>query len=832
MSLSPGVAASPGNTSSQAEQQKRKVDDEVQPTESKRQRIVGGFIDEDDDDQEYEDIIDRLGGASPDEYVDLESQLDTHGSESQPITQTSARFPQPESGYPSQDSLHSSFMKDTFHSDSDNFLPARLSMPTEQPRLRGICIKTCSGKSHHIPVRKAREPIPYERLVAGRSTTAPGRATKSYYGIEIHKLMDEAANDAKKAASRRQVEPSSAVVQPSIEAADMSLKSRKSTSTMWTEKYRARKFTDLIGDERTHRSVLRWLKGWDPIVFPNLAKSRHNQKKNQLGAADEQRQHRKVLLLCGPPGLGKTTLAHVCARQAGYEVLEINASDERSKDVVKNRIRDSLGTENVKGANIDIGDSKRRKPGRPICVVIDEVDGVVSGSSGGGEGGFMKALIDLVLLDQKNAERHSSDQQAKGGRKKKKGDNFRFLRPLILVCNDVYHPSLRPLRASSVAEMVHVRQAPLENVVQRVKHIFTKEGIRCDNDGARRLCEASWGVPGRRQQRVGSKNSGTGEGDIRSVLVDAEWVAHKLRNEGSSSPAKLTKNWLEQKVLNNSGSSFFKGLGRGGVREIVDRVFTEGAGFPETPPGIDEGGLDGGYESKVSVGVGDTKKRNASNKLREMVDSSGEHDRCICECFSAYPIQAFQDDTVLSKPNAAYDWLQFHDAISTKVFSAQDWDLGGYLSQSVLAFHQLFASANGKNSVPTKEEEEEDDEEHPFSGLRADYAAFEAHKQNHAILTSFQSSFSPPLIRLFRSMECVATELVPSMVHILSPDVKPVVIRGSGEQGNVASVRKESERALVKMAVRAMIGMGLTFEKVRVESDGSYGGGWAYRMEP
>ena len=31
----------------------------------------------------------------------------------------------------------------------------------------------------------------------------------------------------------------------------------------------------------------------------------------------------------GPPGLGKTTLAHVVANHAGYNVVEINASDDR-----------------------------------------------------------------------------------------------------------------------------------------------------------------------------------------------------------------------------------------------------------------------------------------------------------------------------------------------------------------------------------------------------------------------------------------------------------------------------------------------------------------------
>ena len=37
------------------------------------------------------------------------------------------------------------------------------------------------------------------------------------------------------------------------------------------------------------------------------------------------------MLLSGPPGIGKTSSAHVVAKEAGYEVIEFNASDVRSK---------------------------------------------------------------------------------------------------------------------------------------------------------------------------------------------------------------------------------------------------------------------------------------------------------------------------------------------------------------------------------------------------------------------------------------------------------------------------------------------------------------------
>lgn len=709
-----------------------------------------------------------------------------------------------------------------------------------EPQLyqRIIRARTSADKSFVLRRKIPRAPIPYEELVSGRSATVRGKATRSYYGIDIHDLLDQAAAEgeqvstASSAASKlasKELNP-----QPSCPQATSDGK-----TMLWTEKYRAKKFTDLVGDERTHRDVLRWLKGWDPIVFPGSNKTKPKAKFND--ALEEGPIHRKILLLAGPPGLGKTTLAHVCARQAGYEVVEINASDERNKDVVKGRIKDSVGTENVKGVNMKSAGGTVRKAGRPVCVVVDEVDGVVTGSGGGGDGGFIKALIDLVALDQKNASplgmTSGNTPKPKRG---KKGERFRILRPMILICNDAYHPSLRPLRSSTIAEIIHIRKPPLDKVVARLRTVFEKEGVACDGNGVRRLCEATWGISSQRENRLNSSN--TGEGDMRGILVVGEWAATKMRARSASNMVgseRLTKTWVEQHMLDglSHGGGSARGLGRGGAREAVERIFVEGAGFPKSTAPAPKDGFRLNQPSH-SAGVSELGKRVAMDRLRDLVDSSGETDRIVADCFAGYPSRPFQDDTFLSKPNAAYEWLHFHDSLSSKVFSGQEWELSPYLSQTALSFHHYFASP-GKPSWSTdqkrwdNENEDNDEEPLPFSGSRADYEAFEAQKQNTATLSSLQSSLSIPLLRAFRSPRDLSTEFLPHLIRILTPDVKPVVVGGSGDQRGVVSVRKESERGMLRRAVGAMAAVGVVFERGRIEGGQLLrSNNYVYRMEP
>lgn len=76
---------------------------------------------------------------------------------------------------------------------------------------------------------------------------------------------------------------------------------------LWTEKHRPRRFTELLFAKNIQCDVLRWLKDWAPCAKP--------------------------LLICGPPGCGKTTLVTIVGKMLGYHVVEINAGTCRTLDL-------------------------------------------------------------------------------------------------------------------------------------------------------------------------------------------------------------------------------------------------------------------------------------------------------------------------------------------------------------------------------------------------------------------------------------------------------------------------------------------------------------------
>ncbi|KAH9833020.1 P-loop containing nucleoside triphosphate hydrolase protein [Rhodofomes roseus] len=229
-------------------------------------------------------------------------------------------------------------------------------------------------------------------------------------------------------------------------------------NALWVDRYAPKRFTDLLGDDRVHREVMSWVKEWDYCVFgrrQGLGRGRKRPRGEDGDNLDEwKRPEEKILLLSGPPGLGKTTLAHVVARHAGYEVFEINASDARSAQVVDDRLRPALESGSAVGSS------------KPVLVVIDEIDGATGGSDH--SAGFVRKLLSLTY-----------DRPKKKGRKADPKASRPLLRPIICICNDLYATALRDLRTS--ARVVRFSRPNDIHLVRRLREICDTEGLRAES---------------------------------------------------------------------------------------------------------------------------------------------------------------------------------------------------------------------------------------------------------------------------------------------------------------------------------------------------------------
>lgn len=225
---------------------------------------------------------------------------------------------------------------------------------------------------------------------------------------------------------------------------------------LWVDTYRPQLFRDLLGDERVHRAAMHWIKAWDPCVF---GKSRLQPSKSMRFnprftniTSDSDRPDKRIMMLTGLAGAGKTTLAHVIAHQAGYKVLEINASDDRTAHTVHEKVSSAISNHSALSS-------------QPTCVIVDEIDG--------GDPAFVRALLSLLESDEKATE------YSQAGNSKKKKKFKKLCRPIICICNDLYTPALRPLRP--YAQIIYFRPPPQASLVGRLRTICRNENIAVDS---------------------------------------------------------------------------------------------------------------------------------------------------------------------------------------------------------------------------------------------------------------------------------------------------------------------------------------------------------------
>ncbi|MCK5140943.1 MAG: replication factor C large subunit, partial [Candidatus Heimdallarchaeota archaeon] len=210
----------------------------------------------------------------------------------------------------------------------------------------------------------------------------------------------------------------------------------------WVEKYRPEVFEDFIGNSTLVQELEDWLITWND-------------------------QKKKVVLIAGPAGVGKTSVALYLIKKYNYEFVEVNASDKRNKAAVE-RLIGLASTEGtvIQGARV-------RK-----IILVDEADGLFGNEDRGG-GPALARAIDKAKI------------------------------PIICTAND---PSAKSLKAAKrKMKVITFKSFTEQEILILLQRIAEKENLNIEE----RVLVAI------------TKNSG---GDARSAINDLQGVAFSTKD--------------------------------------------------------------------------------------------------------------------------------------------------------------------------------------------------------------------------------------------------------------------------------------------------------------
>ncbi|KAI5970435.1 rfc1 [Candida margitis] len=253
---------------------------------------------------------------------------------------------------------------------------------------------------------------------------------------------------------------------------------------LWTDKHAPKDFNQLCGNKGQVQKLRNWLEHW----FENKAK-------NFPGGLENPNSYRAALI-SGPPGIGKTTAAHMVAKSLGFDVLEKNASDVRSKSLLNANIKSVLNNTSVIGFFKHRGDEEQSNNSRKLCLIMDEVDGMSSGDHGGA--GALSQFCRITNM------------------------------PMILICNDKSLPKMRTF--DRVTLDLPFRRPTENEVKSRLMTIALREGIKLDPSIIGQLVQAT-------------------SNDIRQMINLLSTVSKTQKLIGANNVKEIQASWKKQIIL-------------------------------------------------------------------------------------------------------------------------------------------------------------------------------------------------------------------------------------------------------------------------------------------
>jgi replication factor C large subunit len=207
--------------------------------------------------------------------------------------------------------------------------------------------------------------------------------------------------------------------------------------TDWTEKYRPTTLSAVRGNDKARDAFRKWAESWD--------------------------EHRQAVILHGSPGVGKTSAAHALANDMGWGVMELNASDSRTADVVER-----VAGEAAKSGTLTEGGAGRR------LVVLDEADNFHGNADYGGSREVTRVVKDAN-------------------------------QPIVLIANEFYDMS-QGLR--NACQDVEFRDVSKRSIVPVLRDICRQEGIEYEDAALDAIAEET-------------------SGDLRSAVNDLQALAEE-----------------------------------------------------------------------------------------------------------------------------------------------------------------------------------------------------------------------------------------------------------------------------------------------------------------
>ncbi|KAH4225700.1 replication factor C subunit 1 [Parastagonospora nodorum] len=286
---------------------------------------------------------------------------------------------------------------------------------------------------------------------------------------------------------------------------------------LWTTKYAPSSLNQICGNKVTVERLQRWLQKFPKNVKTNF----------KLAGADGSGVFRAVMLH-GPPGIGKTTAAHLVAKLEGYDIVERNASDTRSKKLIEEGLRGVLSTNSLHG--YFAGDGKKVESAKKkLVLIMDEVDGMSAGDRGGV--GALAAVCKKTEV------------------------------PMILICNDRRLPKMKPF--DYVTFDMPFRRPTVDQVRSRIMTIAFREGLKMPAPVVNALIEGS-------------------HADIRQVVNMISTAKLDQEAMDFDSGKRMSKNWekhvilkpwdITQKIL---GGGMFAASSKATLNEKIELYFND-----------------------------------------------------------------------------------------------------------------------------------------------------------------------------------------------------------------------------------------------------------------